>query len=367
MDKIKPISWLRRTTVNVSMVVLSLVTFVLMLEGGLRVYSEFVFPKMMVIDEKLGWRHAANVSRTFVNEHGDKVLVIQNALGHRGIHRATQNPSALLRILALGDSFTEAVQVDENDVFTAQLELADSHLEVLNAGVGGYGTVQEYLYLASEGLKLHPDLVLLMFFENDLTDNGTSYYPGFGPRPYAMLSGRDATIVQTPSSREYEKFTLPVPFRMALNNYSYLYYFVNSRIYQRLYRTQMLQQQQQDLRKLAVDVRYKLFYSLLEQMRGLLAEREIPLLVVLIPSREDVARGSSESSAIITEHCTRRNINCLPLIDRFKSEASKGLPLYFEVDMHWTKEGHKKAADEILKYVRSARPFKGNIAAKTAR
>src|SRR5437879_5430634 len=136
MEAIKTTSWLLRTTGNVSIVVLSLVTFVLMLEGGLRVYSEFVFPKMMVIDEKLGWRHAADVSRTFVNEHGEKVLVSQNAFGHRGKHRATQNPSGLFRILALGDSFTEGVQVDENDVFTNQLELADPHLEVLNAGVG---------------------------------------------------------------------------------------------------------------------------------------------------------------------------------------------------------------------------------------
>lgn len=40
-----------------------------------------------------------------------------------------------------------------------------------------------------EGLSFNPDLVVLMFYENDLTDNLLSYYPGFGPRPYATFDG----------------------------------------------------------------------------------------------------------------------------------------------------------------------------------
>lgn len=46
-------------------------------------------------------------------------------------------------MLVLGDSFTEAIQVGEVDLFTSQLEVLHPNVEVLNAGVGGYGTVQE--------------------------------------------------------------------------------------------------------------------------------------------------------------------------------------------------------------------------------
>src|SRR5262249_1154366 len=157
-----------------------------------------------------------------------------------------KNPE-IERVLVLGDSFTEGVQVGEDDLFTARMERADPHLEVWNAGVGGYGTVQEYLYLATDGLKFHPDLVLLMFYENDLTDNGLSYYPGFGPRPYVDSHDDHLQIVTKLDSSQYEKFILPLPFRMALNNHSYFYYFANSRIYQRIFAERMKKQQQDDL------------------------------------------------------------------------------------------------------------------------
>jgi hypothetical protein len=103
---------------------------------------------MMVLDDELGWRHEVDVRKTFVNADGEDILVVQNAYGHRGAPPRADRPPGSRRILALGDSFTEGVQVGEADLFTARIAAAEPTLEVLNAGVGGYGTVQEYLYLA---------------------------------------------------------------------------------------------------------------------------------------------------------------------------------------------------------------------------
>src|SRR5262249_50735125 len=125
----------------------SIVVSLLLLEGSVRLYLATAVPKMMIFDSKLGWRHAANVSKTFVNEDGESIRVEQNANGHRGLFRGFQKPPDKFRVLTLGDSQTEAVQVGETDLFTARLERIDPHFEVLNAGVGGYNTVQEYLYL----------------------------------------------------------------------------------------------------------------------------------------------------------------------------------------------------------------------------
>jgi len=352
-----------QVAINAFLVLLSLTASLGFLELGIRVYSGVIFPRMMVTDKKLGWRHAKDVTRTFVNEFGKKVVVSQNAHGHRGTLRSYDNGRRSFRILALGDSFTEGVQVGEDEVFTAQLEQADPHLEVLNAGVGGYGTVQEYLYLASEGVKFNPNLVLLMFFENDLTDNGTSYYPGFGPRPYARLVGNDVQIVETLDPTEYEKFILPAPFRMSLNDHSYFYYFLNSRIYQRLFAQEMLRRQQADLLKLDVKTRYELFYGVLDRIQFFLTQRNIPLLVVLIPSKENVAGESPDGGSVIEEYCRQKSINCASLLDAFRRAASPGVRLYFNVDMHWTKQGHKLAAAEILKNVRSMRETRPALAA----
>jgi hypothetical protein len=122
----------------------------------------------------------------------------------------------------VGASFTEGVQVGEDDLFTALLERSNLRLEVLNTRVGGYGTVQEYLYLETAGLKHNPDLVLLMVFENDLADNCLPVYPSFGPRAYAVLNAQSVEIVRDPDSQEFLKYTLPVPFANALNQHSYL-------------------------------------------------------------------------------------------------------------------------------------------------
>src|SRR6185312_10459264 len=117
------------------------------LEIATRVYSGFAFPRMMEIDDRLGWSHARGREKSFVNEAGESVLVRQNSLGLRGPEYDLAAHSGLTRILVLGDSFTEAVQVSEDDSFAGRLRSSKPGMQVLNAGVGAYGTVQEYVYL----------------------------------------------------------------------------------------------------------------------------------------------------------------------------------------------------------------------------
>jgi lysophospholipase L1-like esterase len=337
--------------VNILLVVVSLIASALLVEIGLRVYAELLFPKMMVLDDTLGWRHARNVSRTFRNEVGENVLVVLDGHGLRGGPHLLEKHEGKSRILVLGDSFTDGVQVGEQDLFTAKMETADSHLELINAGVGGYGTVQQYLYLISEGIRFHPDLVLLMFFENDLSDNLLTYYPGFGPRPYATLQGGSVNVVERMVTSDYERFILSMPFRLALNKYSYFYYFLNTRVYQPMFASQMRRMQQADLSRLDADTRYHTFFGVLSRLHSFLKQKGIPLVVVLIPSSNEVAAGRSDVATTISEHCLAHEIHCLPLIDRFRREASAGAELYFRQDIHWTKTGHQVAADEILNYL----------------
>src|SRR5947208_121065 len=133
----------QRNLINGLLVIFSLVACGLLFEGGVRLYAELLFPKMMVLDAKLGWRHATNVKKVFQNELGDKFLIVLDEFGHRGAGHPKKSTAGKYRILAVGDSFTEGAQVGETEVFTAQMERTSSQVEVINAGVGGYGTVQE--------------------------------------------------------------------------------------------------------------------------------------------------------------------------------------------------------------------------------
>jgi hypothetical protein len=80
-----------------------------------------------------------------------------------------------LRVLALGDSHTEGFEVRQEFTFSAVIErwlnARGTAAEVINTGVSGFGTAEELAFLENEGVKYHPDVVVLGFFANDFDDN----------------------------------------------------------------------------------------------------------------------------------------------------------------------------------------------------
>lgn len=86
------------------------------------------------------------------------------------------------RWLAAGDSFTFAVQVNEDESFVGLLNGPER--EVLNAGADGYGTWQATLRYRQLDRELQLDGVLLTFFVgNDLPDNQLFHQRLRQPRP----------------------------------------------------------------------------------------------------------------------------------------------------------------------------------------
>jgi len=80
-----------------------------------------------------------------------------------------------LRILALGDSHTQGFEVRQDYTFSAIIEKYLQHrgiqAEAINAGISGFSTAEELLYLENEGIKYNPDVVVLGFYANDYEDN----------------------------------------------------------------------------------------------------------------------------------------------------------------------------------------------------
>ena len=98
----------------------------------------------------------------------------------RSAPESTPSRRGVFRILALGDSYVEGAQVQGNQTMAARLEAMLSQqlgrpVEVINAGVFGYGTAQEYLLLDEMGVKYQPDLVVLFFCHcNDIAEQQLS-------------------------------------------------------------------------------------------------------------------------------------------------------------------------------------------------
>jgi lysophospholipase L1-like esterase len=99
--------------------------------------------------------------------------VTTNALGYRGEGVPLAKPGGQLRVLYVGDSFTFGSYVDDDESMPARLQhhLASvcGDVAVINAGLGG-STITEHRPMIERGLQTRPDLVVLQFSENDVTD-----------------------------------------------------------------------------------------------------------------------------------------------------------------------------------------------------
>ena len=167
---------------RLSLIIVGLLFPLLALEIGVRVLglapSPEPNPAIWEPHPLFGWWHvpySGGIFRSDFREFEAEVRI--NARGLRDRELGYDNPDNAFRVLSLGDSFGEALQVNLEETYHKQLEvlLADSlgkPVEVLNGGVGGWGTDQEAIFYLAEGFRYRPDIVLLAFFvRNDAVNN----------------------------------------------------------------------------------------------------------------------------------------------------------------------------------------------------
>jgi hypothetical protein len=148
---------------------------------------------------------------------------IGNPKGYLGDCYPYAKPQGVKRIIFLGDSFTGAVQVPykKNFISRIQNELQKKHpelrIEVINLGIGGYGTDQQYLTLINEATKYSPDLIIhSLFLGNDIRD--VSYelhkrveWPAHWPHPikrYITLKSNDDFVFRDADLNYYYEMNL---------------------------------------------------------------------------------------------------------------------------------------------------------------
>lgn len=156
--------------------VASLAVALLCAEGVLRlafpVPSRWIEPQTThLVSPLLGWVLPPG-TRSFTID----APVSVNSLGLRDDELPLEKPAGERRVLCLGDSFTFGLGVRGEDLYPEQLEgrLSEAGLgpvQVVNAGVAGYNTRQELIYLLARGLALGPDAVTVAFYWNDLIGN----------------------------------------------------------------------------------------------------------------------------------------------------------------------------------------------------
>ncbi|HTO68794.1 MAG TPA: hypothetical protein VMR31_02950 [Myxococcota bacterium] len=146
----------------------------LLLEAGVRVFQPQVLPhdvpELWVEDAALGWRHRPNVD-LWQNSGEREVEVCTDAAGNRVACRTPARSDCRARVLAVGDSYAEALAVPFEQTVWARLD-ADTGACTDDTGVSAYDLAQ---YVATVRQRLaapgaHYDLVIVsLYLGNDLT------------------------------------------------------------------------------------------------------------------------------------------------------------------------------------------------------
>jgi hypothetical protein len=292
-------------------------------------------------------------------------------------------------VLVLGDSFTEAAQVAEQESVVGRLETAlnargADRYEVLNAGVGGWGTGQQLVYLREEGYRYEPEIVVVMLYlGNDVFDN--SYTLQGRPRnphePYWVF--RDDGQFE-PIEFRTRKPEEVGPLTRELRERTLLWNVFETGVLVKLQEgedDEELRANRFNLNKMIVhatkssdrqDDAWRVTLTLLQRVRQLGEERRFQTVVAIVPAAYQVY--DADWQALLTENrlkpddwaadlpnavlAANAGMVGAPMLDLLPAlhEAAPGDErLYFPYDRHWTPAGHAVAAREIERFLAERR------------
>jgi len=152
-------------------------------------------------DPRYGWAlRPGSHLHSVASDRGLDYHIDINALGLRDAPRAQRPPLGVRRVLFIGDSMVFGAGVEARDRLTERLQdILGGDFEVVNAGVSGWGTDQEFLWLQNEGLALHPDVVVLgVCMLNDVL-NVMLPHELFGTAPKPRFDLKDGQLALVPA------------------------------------------------------------------------------------------------------------------------------------------------------------------------
>jgi hypothetical protein len=200
---------------------LAMTVFVLLVELSLRFAAVRYESSVYRLDADLGYVLRPGARGWSVKEREHYEYISEQGLWDR-IH-SLKRPADTIRIAVVGDSFSEAKQIDEVNAWWAVMEqalnrrLAAEHrrVEVINFGVAGYGLPQEFVVIQKKVWQYDPQIVLLTGTLHSLVLDTSRKYSsvqvGGGPIPYFVHTDH-GLVLDAETQRERREFVPPGPF-----------------------------------------------------------------------------------------------------------------------------------------------------------
>ena len=254
-----------------------------------------------------------------------------NSNGLRESEFQIKKPKDQFRILVLGDSviFGQGVRQSETLVERLEKSLMQSSIfdsvQVINGGVVGYGPHQERGFLEREGVTYDPDIVILGFCHNDLTDAAR-----WAPAP-KRVQGSDV-----------------LKGRREMRRWSALYHLFRG-TFQRLVRPP----EEVVVARLPPPVDHSLWDYTIPELRALghfLETVEVPFVLIAIPVRDEIERGARRDTSGLEQLAREEPVFLLDLYAAFAQHRHESL---FLDPVHLSSRGNGVAARALHDYLLS--------------
>ncbi len=348
-------------------------------------------------DRLLGWRGKPNVSR-IVTTDGYSHMTFWNSHGMHDGEFTVAKPEDTFRVLMMGDSFVEALQVDEGatsqhvlENILASVAPANTRIEVIAASSGGWGPTQELMFFRNEGKAYAVDLVLVMWVpENDLLDilpderlthGGVNCYAPY----FAVCDGQfdPGPWFSTPGVQPTWQHCSPLKKKL-VSGLNRLYF--SSRLYQRLepllgqlhhkieyanpyapwllgdhvfpvlnYSYQLTAGIYGRLAEEAAQAGAQTAFVIVPSKQALYVESEPGYLENLLENGVEIGGGEIDvtlPNQVFETLMAQKGLAVLDLYPEFLSRMpDAGEPLYWETDTHWTVAGNRLAAQLIADWL----------------
>ena len=270
------------------------------------------------------------------------------------------NESNEFNIFLLGDSFAECAQASRENCLHRKLEkdlneYYNKSIDVLNFGIGGYGTLDYVGILKNYGEEYHPKLVIVYFLaQNDLKDNEAylnyKYDPNYKkkqlmrkivPRSISFFANGIKKILD----KTLKSFSINVFALEDVNQYYGVY----------------LQEYPPEWEELM-----QIQLNALLEIKEFCDQKKIPMFVVLITSAEQVYKEDwerllqtypllkeqeynlSKPNIVVENFLNEQNIYNINLLDSFRDNPER---LHWKYDGHWNDAGQLFAEEKVKEFI----------------
>lgn len=263
-----------------------------------------------------------------------------NSMGIRSDREYTfEKPAGVIRIVGVGDSFTQGYEVNVEETYLYLLEKMlrgrGHNVEVINLGVSGHGTAEELIMLREFGFRFDPDIVIVGYFVNDLADNVRSNL--FRLDENGELVRASETYLPAVGIRDqlYSYWAY-----RKLSEHSHLFALVRERMASMVKK----RMERENLPPVvhesgADDYALRLTAALLDRMKLDCEERAHPLLVL------DIAPTTLADSEMLSKYPRAiREADIVRTAAALQNEKGTGQLHRMQGHYHWTPKGHEVAA-----------------------